>query len=132
MIPDHCISFKFLSCHMTAVILSTHTVPWKRDDIISSLSQYDKSEHVVDLNFYIHVKSMQRSGTYAIGTPIQPSKKTKTEYVILQIVKIQKEHLVNRVSSYFRSWPLSNRNRTKHNTRKYKVKRQRHSDTKNR
>ena len=42
---------------------------------------------------------MQRPGTEAIRTQIQASKpKRETK---IQIVKIQKEHMVNRVSSYF-------------------------------
>ena len=44
-------------------------------------------------------KSMQRSGTEAIRTQIQPSK-PKREIVKIQIVKIQREHTANRVSSY--------------------------------
>ena len=45
---------------------------------------------------------MQRSGTEAIRTQIQPSK-LKGRKLILQIVKIQREHMVNRVSSYFQN-----------------------------
>ena len=42
---------------------------------------------------------MQRSGTEAIRTQLQPSE--QNEKYILQKVKIQREHTVNRVSSYF-------------------------------
>ena len=50
-------------------------------------------------NVLSKVKSLQRSGTGAIRTKIQPSK-PKREITRLQIVKIQREHMVNRVSSY--------------------------------
>ena len=45
-------------------------------------------------------KRMQISGTESIRTQLQPSK-LKRKKLILQIVKIQREHMVNRVSSYF-------------------------------
>ena len=48
----------------------------------------------------VKVKSMQRSETEAIRAQILPSK-PKREITSLQIVKIQREHTVNRVSSYF-------------------------------
>ena len=41
---------------------------------------------------------MQRSGNEAIRITIQSSKREKLK---LQIVKTQREHMVNRVSSYF-------------------------------
>ena len=47
----------------------------------------------------LSVKSMQRSGTEAIRTQIQPS--IPKREIILKIVKIQGEHMVNRESSYF-------------------------------
>ena len=46
----------------------------------------------------VKVKSMHRSGTEAIMTQIQPS---KPKWEILQIIKIQREHMANRLSSYF-------------------------------
>ena len=46
---------------------------------------------------YAKAKSMQRSGTEAIRYQIQPSKPKRE----IQIVKIQREHMVNRVISYF-------------------------------
>ena len=69
---------------------------------------------------------MQRSGTEAIRAQIQPSK--------LQIVKIQSEYMVNRVSSYFpKGGPQQPKPNLYHmNTGTRKVKRHRNSDTKNR
>ena len=46
-----------------------------------------------------YVKSMQRSGTDAIRTQIQPSK-LKLKKLNLYIVKIQRENMATRVSSY--------------------------------
>ena len=43
---------------------------------------------------------MQRSGTEAIRTQIQPSK-PKRKKLILQKVRKQREQMVNRVSSYY-------------------------------
>ena len=76
------------------------------------------------------VTRMQRSGTEAIRTLIKP-KQTKRKIIKIQIVKIQREYMVNRVSSYFQKrWPLSNQDRTKNNTNTRKVKRHQNSDTK--
>ena len=47
------------------------------------------------------VKSMQRSGTEAFRTQIQPSK-SKRKKLLLRKVRIQREQMVNRVSSYYR------------------------------
>ena len=50
----------------------------------------------------MEIKTMQRSGTEAIRTQLQPSKpKREITNTVLKIVKIQREHMVNRVSSYF-------------------------------
>ena len=46
------------------------------------------------------VEHMQRSGTEAIRTQIQPSK-PKREITIITNGKIQRQQLVNRVSIYF-------------------------------
>ena len=48
----------------------------------------------------MNVKSMQRTGTEASRIQIQPSNQ-KREKLLLQIIKIQKEQMVNRVSNYF-------------------------------
>ena len=48
----------------------------------------------------LKVRSMQRSGTKAIRTQIQPSK-PKLEITYIQLVKLQRKHVVNRISSYF-------------------------------
>ena len=43
---------------------------------------------------------MQKTGTEAITTQIQPSNQNG-KLLKIQIVKINREHMVNRVSSYF-------------------------------
>ena len=48
----------------------------------------------------IKVKSMQRSGTKAIRTQIQPSK-PKRKIINIINSQIERDHVVNRVSSYF-------------------------------
>ena len=71
----------------------------------------------------LKVKSMQRSGQSESKSSPQNQ---NGKYLILQIVKIQREHMVNRVSSYFQKYP----NRTKNNMNTRKMKRHRNSDTK--
>ena len=72
-----------------------------------------KVEHLINIT---KVSGMQRSGTEGIRARIQPS---KPKWDINNITtKIQKEHMVNRVSSYF----------PKGGT--HKVERHRNSDTK--
>ena len=67
-------------------------------------------------------KTMQIPGTEAVRSNIQPSKPNGI-YLQLQIVKIQREHMVNRVSSSFPKGGLfSNQNRTTHNKKTHKVK----------
>ena len=68
------------------------------------------------------VKSIQRSGIEAIRTQLQPSKH-KREITNITNSQIQREHMVNRVSSYFpKDGSLSNRNRTKNDMNTCKVK----------
>ena len=63
----------------------------------------------------IKVKSMQRSGTKAIRTQIQPSK-PKREITNITKVKIQRENIWSSSEQLFhKRWPLSKRNRTKNN-----------------
>ena len=75
---------------------------------------------------------MPRSGTEAIRTQIQPSKPKR------EITKITNNQNTKRTSGQTREqffpklWPLSIQNRTKNNINTHKMKRQRHSDTKNR
>ena len=74
---------------------------------------------------------MQRSGTEAIITQIQPSKTKRKITKITNRQTTNSQNMVNRVSSYLR-WTLRNRNRTKDNIDTRKVKHHRNSDTKNR
>ena len=73
---------------------------------------------------------MQRSGTEEIRTQSQPSKPKR------EITKITNSQNTKRTYSqpseqlFPKRWPLSNRNRTKNNMNKHKVKRHRNSDTK--
>ena len=78
------------------------------------------------------VKSMQRSGTEAIRTQLQPSKPKRE---ITNITNSQNTNITYDQPSeqlFAKRWPLSNRNRTKNNINTRKVKRHRNSDTKNR
>ena len=72
---------------------------------------------------------MQRSRIEAITTQTQPSK-PKREITNIQIVKIQREHMVNRVSSYFpKGGHSATETELKSNMNTHKVKRHRNSDT---
>ena len=51
-------------------------------------------------NLFLIISSMQRPGTEAIRNQIQPSK-TKREITKITNSQNEKEHMVNRVSSYF-------------------------------
>ena len=53
----------------------------------------------VKIKYILKVKRMQRSGTEAIGTQIKPLKPKRGNNKMT--VKIQREHMVNQVSSYF-------------------------------
>ena len=75
------------------------------------------------------VKSMQRSGTEAIRTQIQPSKPKREITNITNSQNTKRTYGQQSEQLFPKRWPLSNRNRTKDmNTRK--VKRHRNSDTK--
>ena len=54
----------------------------------------------IDVYPLLEVKRMQRPGTEAISTHIQPSK-PKRNITSLTNSQIQREHMVNRVISYF-------------------------------
>ena len=75
---------------------------------------------------------MQRSGTQANRTKIQPSKQKR------EIINITNSQNTNRTYGqpseqlFPKRWQLSNRNRTKNNMNTHKLKRHRNSDTKNR
>ena len=73
---------------------------------------------------------MQRSGSEAIRTHIQPSKPKReiTNITISQNTKRTYGHPSEQL--FPKRWPLSNRNRTKYNMNTHKVKRHRNSDTK--
>ena len=73
---------------------------------------------------------MQRSGTEAIRTQIQPS---KPKQEITYITNSQKRTYGQPSKQLFhKRWPLNNRNRTQNNMSTRKVKHHRNSDTKNR
>ena len=77
----------------------------------------------------IKVKSMQRPGTEAIRTQIQPSN-PKWKITNSQNTKRTYGQLSEQL--FPKRWPLSNPKRAKINMNKHKVKRHRNSDTKNR
>ena len=76
---------------------------------------------------FTKLKSVQRSGTEVIRTQLQPSKRIRE---ILKLVKIQREHMVNPVSSYCPKGGHSATETEKNNMNTRKVKRHRNSDTK--
>ena len=63
---------------------------WNDPDMVSGCQAFIQKK----------VKGMQRPGTEAIRTQIQPSI-PKREITKIKIVKIQREHMVNRMSSSF-------------------------------
>ena len=78
------------------------------------------------------VKSMQRSGTEAIRTQIQPSKSNREITNITNSQKTKRPYGQPSEQLFPKRWPLSNQNRTKNNMNTRKVKRHRNSDTNNR
>ena len=81
----------------------------------------------------IKVKRMQRSGTEAIRTELQPSKqKREITNIITNCQNTKIPHGEPSEQLFPKRWPLGNRNRTKNNMNTRKVKRHRNSDAKNR
>ena len=74
---------------------------------------------------------MQRSGTEAIRTHLQPSKPKRKITNITNSQNTKRTYGQPSEQLFPKSRPLSNRNRTKSNMNTRKVKRQRNSDTKN-
>ena len=77
---------------------------------------------------------MQRSGTEAIRTQLQPSKSKREITNITNSQNTKRTYGQQNEQLFPKRWPLSNRNRAKNNmsTPTCKVKRHRNSDTKNR
>ena len=73
---------------------------------------------------------MQRSGTEAIRTQLQPSKPKREITNITNSQNIKITYCQPSEQLFPKRWPRSNRNRTKNNMNTRKVKRQRNSDTK--
>ena len=80
----------------------------------------------------VKVKRMQRSGTEAIRTQLQPSKPKMEISNITNSQNTKRTYGQPSEQLFPNRWPLSNRNRTKNNMNTCKVKRHRNSDTKNR
>ena len=78
------------------------------------------------------VKSMQRSGTEAIRTQIQPSKPNREITNITNSQNTKRTYGQPSEQLFPKRWQLSNRNGTKNNMNTHKVKRQQNPDTKNR
>ena len=79
----------------------------------------------------IKVKSMQRPGTEAIRTQIQPSKQNQEITKITNSQNTKRTYGQPSEQLFTKWWPLSNPNRTKNNMNTRKVKRHGNSDTKN-
>ena len=75
---------------------------------------------------------MQRSGTEAIRTQIQPSKPKREITNITNSQNTKRTYGQPSEQLFPKRWPLSNRNRTKNDMNTHKVKRHRKTDTKNR
>ena len=73
---------------------------------------------------------MQRSGTEAIRTQIQPSKPKREKANITNIQNTERTYGQPSEQLFPKMWLLSNRNRTKNNMNTHKVKRHRNPDTK--
>ena len=78
------------------------------------------------------VKCMQRSGTEAIRTQLQPSKPKREITNITNSQNTKRAHGQPDEQLFPKRWPLSNRNRTKKYMNTRKVKHHRNSDPKNR
>ena len=78
----------------------------------------------------IKVKSTQRPGTEATRTQTQPTKPKREITNTTNSQNTKRTHGQPSEQLYPKRWPLSNRNRTKHNTNTHKVKLHRNSDTK--
>ena len=76
------------------------------------------------------VKSMQRPGTEAIRTQIQPSKSTREITKIINNQNTKRTYDQPSEHLFPKRWPRSNSSLTKNNTHTCKVKRHRNSDTK--
>ena len=72
---------------------------------------------------------MQRSGTEAIRTQIQPSKPKREITNIINSQHTKRIYGQPSEKLFPKPWPLSNQNRTKNNMNTHKVKRHRNSDT---
>ena len=75
---------------------------------------------------------MQRSGTEAIRTQIQPSKPKPEITKITNSQNTKRTYGQPSTQLFPKRWPLSNPNRTKNNMNTCKVKRHRNPDTKKR
>ena len=78
-------------------IFQIHFSPFGRDRLCCSLHM---GPPLSCPKMILKVKIMQKSGNEAIRNQIQHSK-PKREITEIQIVKIQREHMTNRASSYF-------------------------------
>ena len=83
--------------------------------------------------FRMKVKSMQRTGTEAIRTQIQPSKPKReiTKIIIMNSQNTKRTYDQPSEQLFPKRWSLSNPNRTKNYMNTRKVKGHRNSDTKN-
>ena len=78
---------------------------------------------IYDLVHDVEVKSMQRSGTEAIRTKLQPSKSKREINNITNSKNTKRTYGQPSEQLFPKRWPLSNQNRTKNNMDTRKVKR---------
>ena len=105
---------------------------WRHDNIMMSHFTTLFSMKLFPHSSAIKVKSMQRSGTEAIRTQLQPSKPKREITYITNSQNTKRTYGQQSEQLFPKRWQLSNRNQTKNNMNKCKVKHHRNSDTKNR
>ena len=94
---------------------------------------YDNTPmHYTVLQNFTKVQSMQRPGTEAIRTQIQPSQPKQEITKITNSQNIKGRYGQPSKQLLSKRWPLSKPNRTKTNMNTNKLKRHRNSDTTNR
>ena len=86
--------------------------------------------YCTNISIVLKAESMQRPGTEATRTQIQPHKPKRKTTNATNSQNIKRTHGQQSELPPPKRWPLSNRNRTKNNTNTRKVKHHRNPDTK--
>ena len=122
----------FYRRHYELVSNSNFNVGLKTFCVMAYRSQnFTVTKYTNSRKMWVEVKSMQRTGTEAIRTQIQPSKPNRKITNITNSQNTKRTYGQPSEQLLSKRWPLSNRNRTKNNMKTHKVKRHRNPDTKN-